>query len=263
MMGTMGLSSRLDSVSRTTLVLLVLPATAVALSSCALFRVLRGAPRVKLDSVYWTFARIALRVGGTRLEAHGLENVQPGQGYVVVSNHESNWDPLALIAAFRGVPLRFVVKREISDIPIFGWAVIRTGSVRVERTGEQSDVDRIRERMGTRPPDTSMLFYAEGKRSRDGALHPFKKGAFATAIAYRLPVLPVGHAGCYRIWQPLVFGLRSGPVVVEVGRPIPAEHLGYEDREKLRDQTFDAVSELRSRARRRIRELGVEPGGID
>ena len=262
-MGTTGLSSRLDAVFRTTAALLVVPAAAIALSTCALLRVLRGAHRSKIDSVYWAFAKIALRAGGTSLEVHGLENLRPGQGYVVVPNHESNWDPLALIAAFEGIPLRFIVKKEISDIPIFGWAIVRTGSVRVERTGEQSDVDRIRERMGTRPPEISMLFYAEGTRSRDGALHPFKKGAFATAIAYRLPVLPVGHAGCYRIWQPLVFGLRSGPVVVEAGRPIPAEHLGYDDREELRDQTFEAVKELRTRARRRLRELGVDPGGID
>jgi 1-acyl-sn-glycerol-3-phosphate acyltransferase len=262
-MGTAGLSSRLDTIFRTTLSLLIIPAAAIVLSTIALFRVLRGAPRSKIDSVYWTFGRLALRVGGTRLEVHGLENIQPGQGYVVVPNHESNWDPLSLLAGLTGTPLRFVVKKEISDIPIFGWAIIQSGSVRVERTGDQSDVDRIRERMGTRSPETSMLFYAEGTRSRDGALHPFKKGAFATAIAYRLPVLPVGHAGCYRIWQPSVFGIRSGPVVVQVGRPIPAEHLSYDDREALRDQAFEAVKELRTRARRRVRELGVDPGGID
>jgi 1-acyl-sn-glycerol-3-phosphate acyltransferase len=243
--------------------LLLIPAAGIALSTLALFRVARGAPRSSIDSVYWTFGRFALWVGGTRLEVHGLENIQPGQGYVVVPNHESNWDPLSLLAAFTGNPLRFVVKKEIAGIPIFGWAIVQSGSVRVERTGSQSDVDRIRERMGTRPSDISMLFYAEGTRSRDGALHEFKKGAFATAIAHRLPVLPVGHAGCYRIWQPDVFGLRSGPVVVEVGRPIPAEHLDYDDREGLRDQTFEAVKELRTRARGRLRELGVDPGGID
>jgi 1-acyl-sn-glycerol-3-phosphate acyltransferase len=261
--GTIRFSSRLDAVFRTTLGLLVIPPTAIAMSICALFRAVRGAPRPKIDSVYSGFGRLALRVGGTRLEVRGLENIRPDQGYVLVPNHESNWDPLSLLAALRGTPVRFIVKKEISDIPIFGWAIIRTGSVRVERTGDQSDVDRIREKMGTRQRDTSMLFYAEGSRSRDGALHPFKKGAFATAIAYRLPVLPIGHAGCYRIWPPNRLGLRSGPVVVEVGRPIPAEHLDYDDRVKLRDQTFDAVRELRARARRRLRELGVEPGGID
>ena len=262
-MGPMGLSSRLDVVLRTILGWLILPVAAIALSTCGLVRVLRGAPRSKVDSVYWDFARIALRVGGTRLEVHGLENIDPGQGYVLVPNHESNWDPLALLAALQGISVRFVVKKEISDIPIFGWAVIQTGSVRVERTGDQGDVDRIREKMGTRPMTTSMLFYAEGSRSRDGALHPFKKGAFVTSISYRLPVLPIGHAGCRRIWPPQSFGLRSGPVVVEVGRPIPVEHRSYDDRDELRDQTFDAVRKLRARARERVRELGVDPGGID
>src|SRR3972149_3881306 len=94
-------SSRPHPPSRTPLALLVLPATAVVMSSCALFRVLRGAPRAKLDSLYWNFARISLRVGSTRLEVHGLENVRLEQGYVVVPNHESNWDPLALLAGLR------------------------------------------------------------------------------------------------------------------------------------------------------------------
>jgi len=258
-----GLSSRLDTVFRTTVGVLIIPATTVALSLCALFHVLRGAPRSKVDRVYWSFGKMALRVLGTRLEVHGLENIHPGQGYVVVPNHESNWDPPSLLAALTGTPLRFIVKREISDVPIFGWAIVRTGSVRVERTGNQSDVDRVRERMGERPRDISMLFYAEGTRSRDGALHPFKKGAFATAIAHRLPILPIGHAGCRRIWTPGRFRLRSGPVVVEVGRPIPVEHLDYDDREQLREETFEAVRELRTRARERVRELGVDPGGID
>ena len=262
-MGTMGLSPRLDTVFRTTLGVLIIPAGAIALSLCALYRVLRGAPRSKIDSVYWSFGKMVLRVGGTRLEVHGLENLEPGQGYVVVPNHESNRDPPSLMAALTGTPLRFIVKKEISDIPIFGRAIVRTGSVRVERTGSQSDVDRIRETMGDHSTDISMLFYAEGTRSRDGALHPFKKGAFVTAVAYGLPILPIGHAGCYRIWSPLRFGLRSGPVVVHVGQPIPVEHLGYDDRDALRDQTFEVVRELRARARKRMRELGVDPCGID
>jgi len=262
-MGTTGLSSRLDTIFRTTIGYLFIPAATVVLSLCALFRVVRGAPRAEVDSVYWTFGRLVLRVGGTRLEVHGLENIEPGQGYVLVPNHESNWDPPALLATLTGTPVRFVVKKEISDIPIFGWAIVQSGSVRVERTGDQSDVDRIRERMGTRPMDISMLFYAEGSRSRDGALHPFKKGAFVTAIAHRLPILPIGHAGSHRIWPPGRVGIRSGPVVVEVGRPIPVENLRYDDRDQLRDETFDAVKQLRTRARGRLRELGTEPGGID
>jgi 1-acyl-sn-glycerol-3-phosphate acyltransferase len=254
---------RLDAAFRTTLGVLILPAALIAVSAWALLRVLLRSPRPVIDGLYWKFARLGVWVGRTKLEVHGLENIRPGQGYVLVPNHESNWDPVAIVAGLNGVPVRFIAKRQIADIPIFGWAVIQTGSVRVERTGTQADVDRIRQKMVATSREVSMIFYAEGTRSRDGALHAFKKGAFVTAIAYGLPVLPLGHAGCYRIWPPLTFGLRTGPVVIEVGRPITVEHLTYDDRDKLRDQTFDAVQELRARARKRVRELDVDPGGID
>jgi 1-acyl-sn-glycerol-3-phosphate acyltransferase len=117
--------------------------------------------------------------------------------------------------------------------------------------------------MTARRADVSMLFYAEGTRSRDGAFHAFRKGAFVTAIGDQLPVLPVGTAGTRRIWPPLTLRLRSGPVTVEIGPPIPVAGLTLDDRARLRDETHQAVRELRAAARRRLRALGIEPGGID
>jgi 1-acyl-sn-glycerol-3-phosphate acyltransferase len=221
------------------------------------------APRLWIDRVYLGCARFCLRVAGTRLEVHGLEHARAGRAYVVVPNHESDWDPVVLIAALGHLPLRAVVKGQAARIPIFGHALLLTGNVRVQRTDTAGDVARIRERMAARPPDVSMIFYAEGTRSRNGAFHAFKKGAFVTAIAYGLPVLPVATAGTRRLWPPLTLRMRSGPVVVEIGRPIPVDGLTLDDRDRLRDQARAAVRGLRARARERLRALGVEPGGID
>jgi 1-acyl-sn-glycerol-3-phosphate acyltransferase len=88
-------------------------------------------------------------------------------------------------------------------------------------------------------------------------------GAFATALAFGLPVLPVAHAGTDAIWPKGRVRLRRGVVAVEVGEPIPTDGLGFEDRAALRDRTHAAVAVLRSRARRRLREQGCDPGGID
>jgi 1-acyl-sn-glycerol-3-phosphate acyltransferase len=225
--------------------------------------VLVGGPRAWIDQAYTGFARFALWVAGTRVEVSGLEHVRPGQAYVVVPNHESDWDPVVLMAALKQLRLRAVIKEQAARIPIFGRALLRSGNVRVERTDTATDVQRIREAMDARRPDVSMLFYAEGTRSRDGAFHAFKKGAFVTAIAYQLPLLPVGTAGTRRVWPPLTLRLRSGPVVVEIGSPIPVAGLTLDDRDRLRDETHRAVTELRAVARRRLRGLGVEPGGID
>lgn len=259
----MAFRSRFGVAFRTTLCVAVLPALLILYSAIVIGMVMLGVRREHIDRIYWSFGRVCCRLAGTPRHVRGLENVRPGQAYVIVANHESNWDPVVLVAALSCIPLRFIAKQQIIRIPIFGWALLRSGNVRVVRSHTPGDVSRIRKTMEERPLDVSVLFYAEGTRSRDGALHPFKKGAFATAIAYGLPILPVGHAGTYRIWRPLQFGIHPGPATVEIGRPIPVHQLGYDDREKLRDETFEVVRELRSRARRRLRELGGDPGGID
>ena len=65
--------------------------------------------------------------------------------------------------------VRFIVKREIMSIPVFGYALRLTGNARVERTRSVSDIERIKEKMAELPLDASVLFYAERSRSRDGA----------------------------------------------------------------------------------------------
>ena len=253
----------LEAAARTVLALAILPPLLVLASLGVLGLVLARAPRAWIDRLYTGFARAALRVAGTRVAVEGAGNVRPGEAYVVVVNHESDWDPVVLIAALRQLRLRFVVKSQTARVPIFGPALLLTGNVRVERTHTEGDVERIRAAMAARPPEVSMLFFAEGTRSRDGALHAFKKGAFATAIGHGLPILPVGTAGTRRVWPPLTLRLRGGPVVVEVGAPIAVTGLTLESRDWLRRRTHRRVRRLRGAARERVRALGVEPGGVD
>ena len=221
------------------------------------------APRRWVDRVYVGFARLALRLAGTHVEVHGREHVRPGSAYVVVPNHESGWDPVVLVAALAPLPLRLVVKAETMRTPLLGRALLWTGNVRVDRTDTAADVARVRAAMARRPSDLSVVFYAEGTRSRDGALHAFKTGPFATAIDQGLPILPVATAGTRPIWPPDTFAHHRGTVVVEIGPPIPVAGLELEARHALRTQAADAVRRLRARARARLRALGGEPGGID
>lgn len=253
----------LGTLLRTGACLLVLPAALAIASTAAIALTLLRAPPAWVDRLYTAFTRLCVRVAGTRLEVHGREHLVPGQAYVVVPNHESDWDPVVLMAALPSLRLRAVLKEQIARLAIVGPALLLTGNVRVERRDTVGDVRRIRESMAARRPEVSILFYAEGTRSRDGALHEFKKGAFATAIAYGIPVLPVGTAGTRRIWRPKSIRIRSGPVVIMIGEPLPVAGLGPEDRDALRDRAHAAVCALRAEARRRLRALGVDPGGID
>jgi len=257
------LSEGADTLLRTAAGLLVLPAELLLYSALGVLLAVLGARSRLLQHLYLGYARLALWIGGIRLEIHGAEQAEPGRGYVTVLNHESGLDPICLIAALPRLVLRFVVKQPVMRIPVLGHALRRTGNVGVVRTDTRGDVARVREAMGRRDPEVSMVFCAEGTRSRDGALHAFKMGAFASAIACGLPILPVAVAGTYRICPKGRLRLRRGLVAIEVGAPIPVEGLSFDDRERLRDQTREAVARLRAEARRRLRERGQDPGGID
>jgi 1-acyl-sn-glycerol-3-phosphate acyltransferase len=253
----------LDTVLRTALALTVLPVAILLHSLVAIALALVGLPPPSIHPLYVSACRICLLVGGTELRVRGAEQVEPGRAYVVVPNHESGWDPLCLIVALPGLVMRFVAKQQFMRLPIVGQALRLTGNVKVLRTETQGDVERIRRAMARRDPRVSILFFAEGTRSRDGALHPFKMGAFATALAYGLPILPIGIAGTRHVWERSIVRIRRGTVAIEVGEPIPVEGLDQGDRKLLRDRTFAAVATLRARARQRLRDAGIDPGGLD
>lgn len=259
----MALVDRIRAGAHGVATLALLPPALAVWSAGALAHALAGATPRQAHRYYLGFARTCLLFGGTRVELHGLENLQPGQAYVVVSNHESNWDPPLIIASLSDLVIRFVLKTQLLKVPIFGPALRRTGNIAVDRSRTGADVKRLQAGMSDRDPDVSILFFAEGNRSRNGAYGGFKIGAFVTALEQKLPILPIAVAGTFRVWPPGGFWVRNLPVALEVGEPIPLEGLSSEDRAPLRDRTHAAVGELRRRARARLRARGVEPGGID
>jgi 1-acyl-sn-glycerol-3-phosphate acyltransferase len=257
------LPESVDTPLRTMVCLLVLTPGIILASLLGAVLGLVGAPQRRVNIAYTGFARFCLLMGGTRLAVNGLDRLKRGQAFLIVSNHESNWDLPALAAGLSQLTVRYVAKKEIMRIPIFGQALRLTGNVRVVRTQTARDIERIREGMSRRAKEVSVMFFAEGTRSQDGALHPFKKGAFATAIGFGLPVLPVAIAGTRPIWPKGKLRVRRGTVAIEVGEPIPIEGLTIDDRAGLRDRTHAVVAELRTVARQRLRDWGLDPGGID
>jgi 1-acyl-sn-glycerol-3-phosphate acyltransferase len=257
------LPEAVDTPLRTIVCILVLPPALIVASLVGMVLGLLGASQRRVNIAYTGYARFCLLMGGTRLEVKGLDRLKPDQAYLIVSNHESNWDLPALAAGLSQLIVRYVAKKEVMRIPIFGQALRLTGNVRVVRTQTARDIERIRKGMTRRAKEVSVMFFAEGTRSRDGAFHPFKKGAFATAIGFGLPVLPVAIAGTRPIWPKGKLRLRKGTVAIEVGEPIPIDGLTLEDRTSLRDRAHAVVAELRGRARRRLRDWGFDPGGVD
>ena len=128
-----------------------------------------------------------------KLKFTGLENVEPGRHYVVMSNHASFADILLL--SFLPLYYRWVGKREIFLVPLFGWQMWVFGHLSVKRRDRRS-VDRfLRAARRTLELGLSILIFPEGTRSRTGELGSFKPGGFQLASDTGTPVLPVVLGG--------------------------------------------------------------------
>jgi 1-acyl-sn-glycerol-3-phosphate acyltransferase len=214
---------------------------------------LSGQPE-RADAVIRGWCKAVIGATGAREDVGGLENLPAGT-CVLVCNHQSNFDAPFI---FLRLPkhIRFVAKQELFRIPIFGAAVKAMGNIRVERTGTEGDRQRLEAAIEQVRTRTSILFFAEGTRSIDGKLRPFKKGAAILAIDAQVPIVPVAVAGAHEITPKGGLWVRSGrPLVLRVGKPISTAGLIRDDRDRLTEQAHDAVAELLEEGNRRVEEM--------
>lgn len=186
------------------------------------------------------WVRTVLRLCGIRLRVEGLDHVDPRQPYVFMSNHQSVFDIAALIAT-APVPIRFVAKRELAWIPLFGWALALSGHVLIDRSDRTQAIHSLERAAGRVRGGTSVIVFPEGTRSPDGTLRGFKKGGFHLALAAQVPVLPVTVSGSQRIAPKRSLRVESGEIKIVYGRPIPTAGMTRQDRESLVKQVREAI----------------------
>jgi 1-acyl-sn-glycerol-3-phosphate acyltransferase len=195
-----------------------------------------------------------LRAAGVRAEVHGLERLPFGNA-VYVCNHQSNFDPVFIFARL-GKHLRFIAKRELFSIPVFGAALRATGMIPVERSGSERDKEAIDRAVAAVQSRVSILFFAEGTRDPEGHLRPFKKGAAVLALQAQVPLVPLAVAGTKDVMQKKSLLIHGGrPTVLMVGEPISTEGRTLEDRDALTEEAHAAVAQLLGAANARVEEM--------
>ncbi|HSR15124.1 MAG TPA: lysophospholipid acyltransferase family protein [Gemmatimonadales bacterium] len=196
-----------------------------------------------------SWGRLFLFVAGVKMETEGAERLDPNGSYVVVSNHLSNLDAPLHIATMP-VSVRFLAKKELFKIPIFGSAMRSIGIVETDRMAGPT-AHRAINRQVARVVDLqrSLVIYPEGTRSKDGELHAFKKGAFRIAVDNEMPVVPVTISGTQLVWPPGHNIVRPGTVKMVIHAPIPTAGLQARDIDALRDRVHETVTRTWERIR--------------
>lgn len=189
------------------------------------------------------WAKVLLRAWGIRLSVEGIERVPRGERLVILCNHQSYIDVVALFSALPELPV-FLAKKELRNIPLFGRAMESIGHVFVDRGHREKAHDAIEEVGRALRPGLPVVIFPEGTRASRPAIQPFKKGAFHLAKAAKTPILVLGITGSVEAWPKGTSAPIPGPVTLHVGPTIAAS-----DVEAL------PLDELIARARSEMAEL--------
>jgi 1-acyl-sn-glycerol-3-phosphate acyltransferase len=198
----------------------------------------------KVHRIARLWARIGLAAAGISASCEGSEQLL-APPYLLMSNHQSALDIPVLLAC---VPLsfKFIAKRELFRIPLFGWAIRKAGYISIDRENPREALKAMEEAVRKIRGGTTVLIFPEGTRSPDGKLLPFMKGAFFLASRAAVPVVPLAIVGSNPLQPPgrVVPDLR-GHVTIHVGRPIsPDGKKGLSSKAELMEEVRRAIEGL-------------------
>lgn len=229
---------------RSLLSLVAIPIVTAISSLALLFMALVvRAPADRLQAVPHFWGKTITDLAGVTVTVRGREKLDPAKAYIFAANHLSMFDIFTL-QGYLGFGFRWLPKKELFSIPLFGKAMLRSGAVPIDRAhGRQAlkSLDEAAERIAS---GTSVVIFPEGTRSRDGKLQPFKPGVMVLAIKAGVPLVPVAIKGTYEVLPKGKFLVRSGAVEIRIGEPVDLSGYKMKQKGELAERLHNEVEKL-------------------
>jgi 1-acyl-sn-glycerol-3-phosphate acyltransferase len=194
-----------------------------------------------IDRLARMWARSLVAAAGIELRVENIERIDLTKRYIIVANHYSYLDIPCILAAIPQ-PIRFMAKASLFKIPVFGWALGRSGFIPIDRKNRRTAVksfdlaaDRIRK------GNTIVIFPEEG-RARTREMKPFQRGAFLLAIKSQKTIVPMAIDSTYDIWPVGAFWkLKAGRVTLRVGTPIETAKATVREKDRILNEAREQV----------------------
>lgn len=210
-------------------------------STLAIFASFFGAEKAHAVAIFW--GTNSLRLVGGKLRVEGKDNIPTDSAAIYMANHASNFDIFSLYAALP-VQFRWLAKKELFEVPIFGASLRRSGYIPVERADSRKSLIALKAAAQRVKAGTSVIVFPEGTRSPDGNLLPFKGGGFILAVQSGMPIVPVVISGTRNINPKGSLTVRSAEVLIRILPPIETAGLKSKDREQLSEQVRQAIDSV-------------------
>jgi 1-acyl-sn-glycerol-3-phosphate acyltransferase len=200
------------------------------------------------DGHFWGYypgrwwARIIIRALLLPVKVEGRENLERDHSYVFVANHQGAFD-IFLIYGFLGRNFKWMMKRQLRQVPFVGFACERSHQIFVDKRGPSKIRKTYEDAREILKEGYSVTVFPEGARTFTGHMATFKKGAFALADELQLPVVPLTINGSFQV-LPRMRGFNFvnwHPLSLTIHQPIYPTGQGAENVEATLRQAYDSV----------------------
>jgi 1-acyl-sn-glycerol-3-phosphate acyltransferase len=221
-------------------------------------KVLSWSRRLWQQFGFWTFG--FLFFFGNSFRRYGMHHAPQTGPVLIISNHESMWDPPMVGITVRR-PISYMARKTLWENKYLGGFITRQGAFPVDLEG--IGLEGIRETIRRLEEGEGVLVFPEGTRTRDGNMQAFLKGIVLLVRKAKVPVLPVGLAGVFHAWPPETVIPHFSPIWAKpnqatmcsyVGELIPAEKLLAMKPDEMLAYLENAVAVARAEAYRRKRK---------
>jgi 1-acyl-sn-glycerol-3-phosphate acyltransferase len=189
------------------------------------------------------WARGLARFWGVELQVFGAENMPAGHSYVVMSNHASYADIVALFIALPVIP-GFLAKQELMRVPFLAAALRAGGHVIIDRKKRESARQALGSAAAQVRAGKSVLIFPEGTRGDNDAIAEFKSGGFHLAKAAEVPIIPVGLRGTRAVGPKHSLLFWPGKVEVHIGEPLTPTEIGGQELSPLVRNVRERIAAL-------------------
>jgi 1-acyl-sn-glycerol-3-phosphate acyltransferase len=190
--------------------------------------------RPLISRVWYEFLRWGVRMTGMLaygVRYSGRENIPPSGAVLVVSNHQSHFDP-PLVGAGCTRRMNYLARETLFRFAPFRWLIHSVDAIPIDRDG--LGLGGIKESLRRMKRGEMVLIFPEGTRTRDGNMGRFRPGFTVLAARAKAWILPVAIEGAFAAWPRWQKLPRLGTIHVCFGEPIPPEQVvAWGERELL------------------------------
>ncbi len=187
-----------------------------------------------------SWAKVVLAISGVDSQVSGSFNVYLDRPQIFMANHQSVFDIFVVLAQMPA-QFRWIAKKELFEVPVFGGALRRTGSIEIDRKNRERAMVSIDEAARKIREGKSVMTFPEGTRGRPGRIREFKKGVFHLAMKAGVPIVTISIIGSGEIMATKSMRIRPGKILVVVDKPIMTSEYAPEQIDELIGRVHDVI----------------------